>query len=228
MKVPIRYSAATFQPLPGSLPRWVAFCVPSALRSPLSAVAPSPLSRQGFPGPATRGLRRELLPGLLSLLLVCLWMPALLAGQAHQAPLPHWPPPSAASFSSPPPASLVHWAPPSSPPAPPELHHSAAGARFWLLASLAAATTAADIEATQSCLGKGGCIEANPLMPTRRAQVYAFQIPTFLAIAWISHHFATHGHRGLAIVPLFSLIAIHTAGTALAIRANHAPGLSSP
>lgn len=85
---------------------------------------------------------------------------------------------------------------------------------------MAALMTFADLEATQDCLHDQRCTEANPLMPSRRAKVYAIQIPELLGVIWGSHRLRRAGHSRLAQIPLAALIAIHTAGTILAIRAE--------
>lgn len=91
---------------------------------------------------------------------------------------------------------------------------------FWSLAAVATLMTFADLEATQDCLHEQSCTEANPLMPSRRAKVYAIQIPELLGILWGSYRLHHAGHSRLAQIPLAALIVIHTAGTALAIRAE--------
>jgi hypothetical protein len=93
---------------------------------------------------------------------------------------------------------------------------------FWSLAAVATLMTFADLESTQDCLHDHRCTEANPLMPSRRAKVYAIQIPELLGVIWGSHRLRRAGHSRLAQIPLAALIAIHTAGTILAIRAETA------
>jgi hypothetical protein len=64
------------------------------------------------------------------------------------------------------------------------------------------ATTIADIEATQHCLGNGSCRELNPLMPHSHAGMYAVNIPINAAAMYLSYRLKASGRRSWWIAPL--------------------------
>ncbi len=89
--------------------------------------------------------------------------------------------------------------------------------KFALLAGLAAGLTIADFELTQSCLRRRVCDEADPLMPTSRAGMYATNIPLNAALFWWSYRRKEDGKRLWWLAPLM-VVGSHAAGVATNIR----------
>jgi hypothetical protein len=74
--------------------------------------------------------------------------------------------------------------------------------KFIAMSALVMASTIADIEGTQQCLGNGSCRELNPLMPQSRAGMYAVNLPINAAAMYLSYRLKASGHRTWWIAPL--------------------------
>ncbi len=85
--------------------------------------------------------------------------------------------------------------------------------KFGVLSALAAGLTVADFELTQRCLQRRTCVEADPLMPSSRAGMYATNIPLNAALFWWSYRRKQEGKRLWWVAPLV-VIGSHAAGVA--------------
>ena len=88
---------------------------------------------------------------------------------------------------------------------------------FLLLTGIATATTIADFEMTQRCLGRGTCVETDPLMPTSHAGMYASSTPVNAALFYWSYRRKAQGKR-LWWLPMAAVIASHAVGIGTNIR----------
>ena len=86
--------------------------------------------------------------------------------------------------------------------------------KFLLLMAAGTALTVADYELTQHCLARGACVEADPLLPTSRAGMYATNIPLNAVLYFWSYRRKQEGKRLWWVAPL-------------AIAASHAVGVGS-
>jgi hypothetical protein len=89
--------------------------------------------------------------------------------------------------------------------------------KFALLAGFAAGLTIADFELTQRCLQRRTCVEADPLMPTSHAGMYATNIPLNAALFWWSYRRKQDGKRLWWLAPLM-VVGSHAAGVGTNIR----------
>jgi hypothetical protein len=89
--------------------------------------------------------------------------------------------------------------------------------KFALLAGLAVGLTVADFEMTQRCLQRHTCAEANPLMPTSHAGMYATNIPLNAALFWWSYRRRQDGKRLWWLAPLM-VVASHAVGVGTNLR----------
>ncbi len=85
--------------------------------------------------------------------------------------------------------------------------------KFAALSFLAAGLTVADFEMTQRCLARHTCVEADPLMPSSRAGMYATNMPLNAALFWWSYRRKAEGKRLWWVAPLV-IIGSHAAGVA--------------
>ena len=83
--------------------------------------------------------------------------------------------------------------------------------KFAVLAGLAAGLTIADFEMTQRCLQRHTCAEADPLMPTSHAAMYATNLPLNAALFWWSYRRKQDGKRLWWLAPLM-VVGSHVAG----------------
>src|ERR1051326_1076193 len=67
--------------------------------------------------------------------------------------------------------------------------------KFLALTGIATALTGADFEMTQHCLGNHSCVEADPLMPSSRAGMYASSVPVNAALYYWSYRLKAKGSR---------------------------------
>lgn len=88
---------------------------------------------------------------------------------------------------------------------------------FLLLIGLGTALTIADYEMTQGCLARRICSEANPLLPTSRAGMYATNIPLNAALYFWSYRRKAAGKRLWWVAPLV-IIGSHAAGVGTNMR----------
>ena len=79
------------------------------------------------------------------------------------------------------------------------------------------ASLVADIELTQACLRARTCREGNPLVPTRRGRVYALQLSTHTAIAYLGWRLRKGGARWWWF-PQASITAAHGVGIGFGLR----------
>ncbi len=84
---------------------------------------------------------------------------------------------------------------------------------FLLMMGAGTALTVLDFEMTQSCLGRHVCMEANPLVPTSRAGMYATNIPFNAALYYWSYRRKASGKRFWWVAPL-AIIGSHAVGAA--------------
>jgi hypothetical protein len=89
--------------------------------------------------------------------------------------------------------------------------------KFLALTGIATGLTIADFEMTQRCLGKRTCVEADPLMPTSRAGMYASSAPVNVALYYWSYRMKAKGKR-LWWLPTAAAIASHAVGVGTNIR----------
>jgi hypothetical protein len=89
--------------------------------------------------------------------------------------------------------------------------------KFALLAGLAAGLTIADFEMTQHCLKFRTCAEADPLMPTSHAGMYASNMPLNAALFWWSYRRKQDGKRLWWLAPLV-VVGSHAAGIGTNLR----------
>lgn len=89
--------------------------------------------------------------------------------------------------------------------------------KFALLAGLAAGLTIADFEMTQRCLHRHTCVEADPLMPTSHAGMYATNIPLNAALFWWSYRRKEDGKRLWWLAPLM-IVGSHAVGVGTNLR----------
>ena len=89
--------------------------------------------------------------------------------------------------------------------------------KFAVLAGLAAGLTIADFEMTQHCLQRRTCVEADPLMPTSHAAMYASNIPLNAALFWWSYRRKEDGKRLWWLAPLM-VVGSHAVGVGSNIR----------
>ncbi len=88
---------------------------------------------------------------------------------------------------------------------------------FLLLIGLGTALTIADYEMTQGCLARRICSEANPMLPTSRAGMYATNIPLNAALYFWSYKRKAAGKRLWWVAPLV-IIGSHAAGIGTNVR----------
>jgi hypothetical protein len=84
---------------------------------------------------------------------------------------------------------------------------------FLLMIGVGTGLTILDFEMTQSCLARRVCREANPLVPTSRAGMYATNIPLNAALYYWSYRRRASGKRLWWAAPL-AIIASHAVGVA--------------
>ena len=89
--------------------------------------------------------------------------------------------------------------------------------KFAVLAGLAAGLTIADFEMTQHCLQRRTCAEADPLMPTSHAAMYASNLPLNAALFWWSYRRKEDGKRLWWLAPLM-VVGSHAAGVGSNLR----------
>jgi hypothetical protein len=89
--------------------------------------------------------------------------------------------------------------------------------KFLALTGIATALTVADFEMTQHCLGNRSCVEADPLMPTSRAGMYASSAPVNAALYYWSYRLKAKGSR-VWWLPTVAAIASHAVGVGTNIR----------
>ena len=89
--------------------------------------------------------------------------------------------------------------------------------KFLLLMAAGTALTIADYELTQHCLARGACVEADPLLPTSRAGMYATNIPLNAALYFWSYRRKQHGKRLWWVAPL-AVAASHAVGVGTNLR----------
>ena len=89
--------------------------------------------------------------------------------------------------------------------------------KFLALTGIATALTVADFEMTQHCLGNHACVEADPLMPSSRAGMYASSIPVNAALYYWSYRLKAKGSR-VWWLPTVAAIASHAVGVGTNIR----------
>ena len=84
---------------------------------------------------------------------------------------------------------------------------------FLLLIGAGTGLTVLDFEMTQSCLSRRVCREANPLVPTSRAGMYATNIPFNALLYYWSYRRRASGKRLWWVAPL-AIIGSHAVGVA--------------
>jgi len=89
--------------------------------------------------------------------------------------------------------------------------------KFYALTGIATALTVMDFEMTQHCLGNHTCVEADPLMPSSRAGMYASSIPVNAALYYWSYRLKAKGSR-VWWLPTVAAIASHAVGVGTNIR----------
>jgi hypothetical protein len=89
--------------------------------------------------------------------------------------------------------------------------------KFLALTGIATVLTVADFEMTQHCLGNRTCVEADPLMPSSRAGMYASSIPVNAALYYWSYRLKAKGSR-IWWLPTVAAIASHAVGVGTNIR----------
>jgi hypothetical protein len=89
--------------------------------------------------------------------------------------------------------------------------------KFLLLIGLGTALTIADYEMTLRCLDRRICREANPLLPTSRAGMYATNIPLNAALYYWSYKRKATGKKLWWVAPL-AIIGSHAIGVGTNVR----------
>lgn len=89
--------------------------------------------------------------------------------------------------------------------------------KFYALTGIATAITVMDFEMTQHCLGNHSCVEADPLMPSSRAGMYASSIPVNAALYYWSYRLKAKGSK-IWWLPTVGAIASHAVGVGTNIR----------
>lgn len=89
--------------------------------------------------------------------------------------------------------------------------------KFYALTGIATALTVMDFEMTQHCLGNHTCVEADPLMPSSRAGMYASSIPVNAALYYWSYRLKAKGSK-VWWLPTVGAIASHAVGVGTNIR----------
>lgn len=89
--------------------------------------------------------------------------------------------------------------------------------KFAVLSILAAGLTIADFEMTQHCLQRRTCVEANPLMPTNHAAMYATNIPLNAVLFWWGYRRKEDGKRLWWLAPLM-VVGSHAVGVGTNVR----------
>jgi hypothetical protein len=89
--------------------------------------------------------------------------------------------------------------------------------KFAVLAGLAAGLTIADFEMTQHCLQRRTCAEADPLMPTSHAAMYASNLPLNATLFWWSYRRKQDGKRLWWLAPLM-VVGSHAVGVGSNLR----------
>ena len=89
--------------------------------------------------------------------------------------------------------------------------------KFAVLAGFAAGLTIADFEMTQRCLHRRTCVEADPLMPTNHAAMYASNLPLNAVLFWWAYRRKGDGKK-LWWLPPLSVIGSHAVGVGTNIR----------
>ena len=77
--------------------------------------------------------------------------------------------------------------------------------KFVALTVMQFGAATADIETTQHCLENRTCVEANPLMPSSRAGMYAVDFGIAAGETWASYLLRKHGHREWVVAPLVGI-----------------------
>lgn len=89
--------------------------------------------------------------------------------------------------------------------------------KFLFLTGLATATTIADFEMTQNCLARKVCLEADPLMPSNHAAMYASAMPVNAGLFYWSYKLKQKGKK-YWWVPTAAAIASHAVGIGTNVR----------
>ncbi len=89
--------------------------------------------------------------------------------------------------------------------------------KFGMLAAFAAGLTVADFEMTQRCLHRHTCVEADPLMPTNHAAMYATNIPLNAALFFWAYRRKGDGKK-LWWLPPLTVVGSHAVGVGTNIR----------
>jgi hypothetical protein len=95
----------------------------------------------------------------------------------------------------------------------PQKRHKVLDRNFLLLMGVGTALTIVDFEMTQSCLARRVCREANPVVPTSRAGMYATNIPLNAALYYWSYRRKASGKRLWWVAPL-TIVGSHAVGVA--------------
>lgn len=101
--------------------------------------------------------------------------------------------------------------------APAKPHKKVLDKKFYALTGIATAITVMDFEMTQHCLGNHTCVEADPLMPSSRAGMYASSIPVNAALYYWSYRLKAKGSK-IWWLPTVGAIASHAVGVGTNIR----------
>jgi hypothetical protein len=106
------------------------------------------------------------------------------------------------------PAVMPHFAPAE----PEKKQQHVIDKKFIFMSVALMAFTISDVERTQSCLGRGTCVEMNPMLPRSRAGMYAVNLPINAAAMYLAYRLKAGAHKTWWIAPVIET-AGHVVGT---------------